>query len=156
MAAAVTETADDAMAHLGAGGREALEALVAGLVADVAPDPVTSETAPVVVALDRDAFVEGKPDRAALIDAFVEARLLTLEGGARVRPTHDALLRIWPDAAKLVKRNGRADPRPPCAGAACAGLGRSASRRQARAPATFGAAARERTAVGGSLRRGFG
>ena len=102
MAAAVTETADDAMAHLGAGGRGALDALVAGLVADVAPDPVTAEPLPVVVALDREAFVRGKPDRAALVDAFVEARLLTLEGGARLRPTHDALLRIWPDAAKRV------------------------------------------------------
>jgi eukaryotic-like serine/threonine-protein kinase len=102
MAAAVTETADDAMAHLGAGGRGALDALVAGLVADVAPDPVTAEPLPVVVALDREAFVRGKPDRAALVDAFVEARLLTLEGGARLRPTHDALLRIWPNAAKRV------------------------------------------------------
>ena len=102
MAAAVTETADDAMAHLGAGGRDALDALVAGLVADVAPDPVTTEPLPVVVALDDDGFVAGKPGRAALVDAFVEARLLTLEGGARLRPTHDALLRIWPDAAKRV------------------------------------------------------
>ena len=102
MAAAVTETADDAIAHLGAGGRRALDALVAGLVADVAPNSVTAEPLPVVVALDRDAFVRGKPDRAALVDAFVEARLLTLEVGARLRPTHDALLRIWPDAAKRV------------------------------------------------------
>ena len=31
---------------------------------------------------------------------------MTLEGGARVRPTHDALLRIWPEAAKLVKEMG--------------------------------------------------
>jgi hypothetical protein len=63
---------------------------------------VTAEPLPVVVALDRDAFVRGKPDRAALVDAFVEARLLTLEGGARLLPTHDALLRIWPDASKRV------------------------------------------------------
>ena len=63
---------------------------------------MTAEPLPVVVALDRDAFVRGKPDRAALVDAFVEARLLTLEVGARLRPTHDALLRIWPDAAKRV------------------------------------------------------
>ena len=31
---------------------------------------------------------------------------LTLEGGARLRPTHDALLRIWPEAAALVKEIG--------------------------------------------------
>ncbi len=106
MAAAVTEAANAAMAHLGEGGRKALEALVAGLVSDLAPDPVTGEPAPVVVALDRDAFFEGKPDREALVNAFVEARLLTVEGGARVRPTHDALLRIWPEAAALVKEMG--------------------------------------------------
>ena len=102
MAAAVTETADAAMAHLGDGGRKALEALVAGLVIDVAPDPVTAEPLPVVAAIDADTFVRGKPDRAALIEAFVEARLLTLEGGARLRPTHEALLRIWPEAANRV------------------------------------------------------
>ena len=103
MEAAVTEAANTAMAHLGEGGGKALEALIAGLVADVAPDPVTAEPIPVVVALDRDRFVKARPHRAALIDAFVEARLLTLEGGARVRPTHEALLRIWPEAATLVK-----------------------------------------------------
>ena len=106
MEAAVSEAANAAMAHLGEGGRKALEALVAGLVADVAPDPITAEPMPVVVALDRDAFVKGKPDRAALVNHFVDARLLTLEGGARVRPTHDALLRIWPGAATLVKEMG--------------------------------------------------
>ncbi len=106
MAAAVTEAANAAVAPLGDEGRKALEALVAGLVADLAPDPVTGEPAPVVVALDRDAFVKGKPDREALVSAFVEARLLTIEGAARVRPTHDALLRIWPEAAALVKEMG--------------------------------------------------
>ena len=106
MEAAVSEAANAAMAHLGGSGRKALEALVAGLVADVAPDPITAEPTPVVVALDRDAFVKGRPERAALIDAFVDARLLTLEGGARLRPTHEALLRIWPEAAKLVKEMG--------------------------------------------------
>jgi tetratricopeptide (TPR) repeat protein len=103
MASAVTETANAAIKPLGT-GPDALEALVAGVVADVAPDPVTAEPLPVVVALDREAFVKGKPARAALIEAFVEARLLTLEGRGRVRPTHDALLRIWLEAAKLVKQ----------------------------------------------------
>ena len=106
MAAAVTEAANAAMTPLGESGREALEALVAELVVDVAADPVTAEPVPVVVALDRDAFVQGKPDRDALIRAFVEARLLTLEGGARVRPTHEALLRIWPEAASARQRDG--------------------------------------------------
>ena len=103
MAAAVTEAANSAMAHLGAGARSTLAALVFKLIVDVTSDPVTAEPTPIVGALDRDAFVRGKPEREALVDAFIEARLLTLEGGACIRPTHDALMRIWPEAANLVK-----------------------------------------------------
>jgi tetratricopeptide (TPR) repeat protein len=103
MAAAVTKAADAAMAHLGESGRKALEALVAALVADVVADPITGEPTPVVVALDHDAFVKGKPERRALVDAFVEARLLTLEGGGRVRPANDGLLSVWPEASALVR-----------------------------------------------------
>jgi hypothetical protein len=106
MEAAVSDAANAAMAGLDERGREALEALVAALVADVAPDPTTGEPAPVVVAIECDAFVKGKPDREALVNAFVEARLLALEGGARVRPTHDALLHIWPEASALMKEMG--------------------------------------------------
>ena len=156
VSAAVTKSADAAMAHLGPGGRDALDALVAGLVADVAPDPVTAAPQPVVVTLDRDAFVKGRPERAALIDAFVEARLLTLEGGARLRPTHDALLRIWPEAAKRVAELSAPDSRPPCARAACPGMGRGRARRKAWPSPTFSAAARKRPAAGGAVRRGSG
>jgi tetratricopeptide (TPR) repeat protein len=106
MPVAVTKAADAAMAQLGERARKALESLVAALVTDVAPDPITAKQIPVVRALDRDAFIEGKPDRAALVDAFVRARLLTIESGMRVRPTHDALLRIWPEAAALVEEMG--------------------------------------------------
>ena len=106
MEAAVSDAANAAMAHLGEGCRKTLQPLVAALVADVAPDPITAAPTPVVVALDRDAFVKGKPERGALVDAFVEARLLTLEGSARLRPTHEALLRIWPEAARLVQKMG--------------------------------------------------
>ena len=58
-----------------------------------------------VIALDRRSFEAGKPARKALIDAFVEQRLLTSEGdgaATRVRPVHEALLRIWPTAAAIV------------------------------------------------------
>jgi tetratricopeptide (TPR) repeat protein len=104
MEAAVTQAANAAMKPLGENGRKALEALVAGLVTNIAADPVTSEPIPVVRPLDRDAFVKGDPDRAALIKAFVnpDARLLTIDGDGRVRPTHEALLRIWPAAAAMV------------------------------------------------------
>ena len=105
LAAAVSETADEAMKSLEPSAKAELAALVAALVSDVAPDPLTGAPAPVVAPLDRKSFEDGRPARTALIDAFVEKRLLTSEGdgaAARVRPVHEALLRIWPDAAGIV------------------------------------------------------
>jgi eukaryotic-like serine/threonine-protein kinase len=104
MDTAVTQTANEALATLDAAARAELPALVAGLVADVATDPRTGALLPVVVALDRHGF-ETSPARAALVAAFVAKRLLTAEGdGARplVRPVHEALLRIWPEAVAIV------------------------------------------------------
>ena len=104
MDAAVTETANEALGTLDAAARAELPALVAGLVSDVSTDPRTGAAAPVVAALDRRGFETG-PARAALVEAFVAKRLLTAEGdGARplVRPVHEALLRIWPQAVAIV------------------------------------------------------
>ncbi len=104
MDAAVTETANEALGTLDAAARAELPALVAGLVSDVSTDPRTGAAAPVVAALDRRGF-ETSPARAALVEAFVAKRLLTAEGdGARplVRPVHEALLRIWPQAVAIV------------------------------------------------------
>ena len=105
---AVTETANEALGQLDAAARAALPALVAGLVSDVSTDPRSGAAVPVVSALDRAAF-ETTPARTALVDAFVARRLLTSEssggrggGGALVRPVHDALLRIWPEAVAIV------------------------------------------------------
>ena len=53
----------------------------------------------------RAAFEAGRPERRALVEAFVAKRLLTAEGDAasqRVRPTHEALLRIWPEATAII------------------------------------------------------
>ena len=105
MGAAVTETADEALAGLEAAARAQLPNLIAGLVRDVAADPVTGAPTPVIGALDRAAFEAGRPERRALIEAFVAKRLLTAEGDAesqRVRPTHEALLRIWPEATAII------------------------------------------------------
>ena len=116
LAAAVSETADEAMETLDPSAKAELPALVAALVSDVAPDPLTGAPAPVVASLDRKSFEAGRPARTALIDAFVDKRLLTSEGdgaAARVRPVHEALLRIWPDAAAHRRRDVGADPRPP-------------------------------------------
>ena len=105
MAAAVSETADEALAHLDAPARAELPNLIAGLVRDVVADPLTGAPTPAIGALDRVAFEAGRPERAALIEAFVAERLLTAEGDAasgRVRPTHEALLRIWPEATAII------------------------------------------------------
>ena len=105
MGAAVTETADEALAGLGAAARGQLPNLVAGLVRDVAVDPLTGAPTPVIGALDRAAFEADRPERRALTEAFVAKRLLTAEGDAasqRVRPTHEALLRIWPEATAII------------------------------------------------------
>jgi tetratricopeptide (TPR) repeat protein len=105
MAAAVSETADEALAHLDQAARAELPNLIAGLVRDVVADPLTGAPTPAIGALDRAAFEKGRPERAALIEAFVAKRLLTAEGDAasgRVRPTHEALLRIWPEATAII------------------------------------------------------
>ena len=105
MDAAVTETAHEALDALGEPARAELPALVAGLVTDVAVDPLTGAPVPVVAALDRQAFEAQKPARKALVEAFVGKRLLTAEGDGvsqRVRPVHEALLRIWPQAVAIV------------------------------------------------------
>jgi tetratricopeptide (TPR) repeat protein len=105
MGAAVTESADEALADLDPSARQQLPNLIAGLVRDVAADPVTGAPTPVIGALDRAAFESGRVDRRALVEAFVAKRLLTAEGDAasqRVRPTHEALLRIWPEATAVI------------------------------------------------------
>jgi tetratricopeptide (TPR) repeat protein len=105
LAVAVSETADEAMKTLDPSEKAELPALVAALVSDVAPDPLTGAPAPVVAPLERKTFEDGRPSRTKLIDAFIEKRLLTSEGdgaSARVRPVHEALLRIWPDAEGIV------------------------------------------------------
>jgi hypothetical protein len=104
MDAAVTQTANEALGTLDAAARAELPALVAGLVSDVSTDPRTGASVPVVAALDRRGFETG-PARAALVASFVAKRLLTAEGdGDRplVRPVHEALLRIWPQAVAIV------------------------------------------------------
>ena len=105
MGAAVTETADEALAGLDPAARRQLPNLIAGLVRDVAVDHATGAPIPVIGALDRAAFETGRPERRALTEAFVAKRLLTAEGdaaGQRVRPTHEALLRIWPEATAII------------------------------------------------------
>ena len=109
LAEAVTQTANEALAGLDAKAQHELPALVTGLVRDVGADPLTGAPIPVITALERGTFEAGSPARKALIDAFVAKRLLTTEGDAasqRVRPVHESLLRIWPQAVGIVAEAG--------------------------------------------------
>jgi tetratricopeptide (TPR) repeat protein len=109
MDAAVTETANEALAELKQEARAALPVLIAGLVSDVTVDPLTGEQAPIIAALDRDAFEADDPARRALVETFVARRLLTSDSdGAHewLRPVHEALLRIWPEAVAIIAEAG--------------------------------------------------
>jgi tetratricopeptide (TPR) repeat protein len=102
---AVTQTANEALGRLEAAARAQLPDLIAGLVHDIAADPLTGEPKAISGVLDRSRFEAGRPERATLVEAFVAVRLLTAEGDAatqRVRPTHEALLRIWPEAVAII------------------------------------------------------
>jgi TPR repeat protein len=108
MEEAVTEAANKALFSVDEEARGQLPALVKALVQDVISDPSTGAAMPVVVAVDRAAFELQHPERRALVDAFVANRLLSSEGDAssqRVRPTHESLLRIWPQAKTIVEEN---------------------------------------------------
>ena len=105
LAAAVSRTANEALAELDAEARAELPNLLVGLVRDYAADPATGKTVAAIGALDRARFEAGRPERRALVESFVAHRLLTAEGDAasqRVRPTHESLLRIWPEAVTLL------------------------------------------------------
>jgi tetratricopeptide (TPR) repeat protein len=102
---AVSETANEALAAVDAAARAQLPRLIVGLVRDFAADPVTGKPSASIGALNRARFEAGRPERGALVEAFVAKRLLTAEGDAaseRVRPTHESLLRIWPEAVAIV------------------------------------------------------
>ena len=108
MEEAVTEAANKALFSVDEEARGQLPALVKALVQDLISDPSTGAAMPVVVAVDRAAFELQHPERRALVDAFVANRLLSSEGDAssqRVRPTHESLLRIWPQAKTIVEEN---------------------------------------------------
>jgi len=108
MASAVTETADEALAFVDEAAHKTLPALIMALVQDVAVDPVSKTPVPIVTFLNRRAFENHDPARKALIDAFVERRLLISEGDdvlQSVRPVHEALLRIWPRARDIIEEN---------------------------------------------------
>ena len=103
---AVGRSADEALDGLSAAARAQLPDLIAGLVRDFSTDPATGRPLPLIGALDRARFEADRPERRALVDTFVAHRLLVSEGdsrGRRVRPTHESLLRIWPEAVAILE-----------------------------------------------------
>ena len=79
--------------------------MLTALVRDVTVDLATGAALPLVTPIERSQFERGQRPRKALIDAFVDRRLLTLEGDGltvRARPTHEALLRNWPQAVGVI------------------------------------------------------
>jgi tetratricopeptide (TPR) repeat protein len=109
MDAAVTETANEALADLTPEAHAALPALIAGLVSDVTVDPVTGEQIPLIAALERAGFEAADPARRALVETFVARRLLTSDSDGThewLRPVHEALLRIWPEAVAIIAEAG--------------------------------------------------
>ena len=107
--AAVTQSADAALKGLAETERGALKALVLNLIDDVSRDATSGEWRPRIKPLPRASFERGHPVAASLIDALIGARLLVAEKGehgAQVRPTHEALLRIWPQAKAVVEDAG--------------------------------------------------
>ncbi len=101
MDAAVTDTANDVLATLHDASRAELPSLVTTLVRDIVTDPWTGAQVAVAGNFVRQNFIANKPSRAALVDAFIDRRLLTAEGET-IRPTHEALLRIWPSAKAII------------------------------------------------------
>jgi CHASE2 domain-containing sensor protein len=102
---AVTQTAAQAFASLDESARNALPGLITAFIHDVNPDPVTGELAVAIRPLVRREFEHNRPGRAALVDAFIAQRLLTAEdvdGNVIVRPVHEALLRAWPEAVRII------------------------------------------------------
>lgn len=108
MGVAVTRTAEEAFATLSNAAKAALPALITALVRDVELASEGEQAAVTVVPVVREAFERGRSERTDLVQAYIANRLLTTEetdGVVRVRPVHEALLRAWPEAVRIIKEN---------------------------------------------------
>jgi tetratricopeptide (TPR) repeat protein/energy-coupling factor transporter ATP-binding protein EcfA2 len=105
---AVARTAEEALAGLDARAVSVLPALMTAFVRDVTFGTDGAIETLTIVPVERDAFERGDPVRRALIDEFISRRLLTAEdagGAVRLRPVHEALLRVVPAAVAIIKEN---------------------------------------------------
>jgi CHASE2 domain-containing sensor protein/energy-coupling factor transporter ATP-binding protein EcfA2 len=108
MERAVIQVASEAFADIDQPARDSVPALITAFVHDLSFDPVSAKRTVTLRPIVRDAFERGRPERAALVDAFLARRLLTVEdfsGEIRIRPVHEALLRVWPEATQILTEN---------------------------------------------------
>jgi tetratricopeptide (TPR) repeat protein len=105
---AVSQTAQDVLMTLDSEAQAQLPGLILALVSDVVAEPGTDALIPAVTGFERSEFERNKPARTKLVDAFIAHRLLVTEERGemlRARPAHEALLRIWPEAVKIIAAN---------------------------------------------------
>jgi hypothetical protein len=105
---AVTQVASEAFKSIDEPARASVPALITAFAHDVALDPASRTPIVTLRPVTRATFERGRPERKALIDAFLAHRLLTIEdisGEVRVRPVHEALLRVWPEAVHVLTEN---------------------------------------------------
>jgi eukaryotic-like serine/threonine-protein kinase len=105
---AVARTAEEAVAGLDARAVSELPALITAFVRDVTFASDGSVETLTIVPVEREAFERGNPVRRALVDEFIARRLLTAEeagGVVRLRPVHEALLRVVPAAVAIIRDN---------------------------------------------------
>jgi tetratricopeptide (TPR) repeat protein/energy-coupling factor transporter ATP-binding protein EcfA2 len=108
MATAVARSTEDVLARLDARALAALPNLITAFVRDVSIGPDGGIEALTIVPVVRADFERSDAARKQLIDEFIAERLLTGEdasGFVRVRPVHEALLRVVPQAVAIIKEN---------------------------------------------------
>lgn len=108
MEQAVIQVASEAFEVIDQTARASVPALITAFVHDLSFDPVSAKRTVTLRPITRKAFERGRPERAALVDAFLARRLLTVEdfsGEIRIRPVHEALLRVWPEAMQILTEN---------------------------------------------------
>jgi hypothetical protein len=108
METAVIQVASEAFAVIDQTARACVPALITAFVHDMPLDPVSAKRAVTLRPILREAFERDRPERTALVEAFLARRLLTVEnfaGEIRIRPVYEALLRVWPEAVQILTEN---------------------------------------------------
>jgi tetratricopeptide (TPR) repeat protein/energy-coupling factor transporter ATP-binding protein EcfA2 len=108
MAAAVTRSTEEVLARLDERALTALPTLITAFVRDVTIGSDGAIESLTILPVTRAEFERSDASRKQLLDEFISERLLTAEdagGVVRVRPVHEALLRVVPQAVAVIKEN---------------------------------------------------